>query len=72
MSRRLELLFKNEDGGNVTLLVEDPQEPVDPEQVKNAMDTVIESDVFYSPGGMLKEVHGARIVERTVEPVEFE
>ncbi|PYZ97391.1 hypothetical protein CR205_01960 [Alteribacter lacisalsi] len=72
MSKRLELVFENEDGGSVTLFVEDPAEPAVPQDVSEAMDAIIDADVFYSAGGKLTGKRSARIVERTVEPIEFE
>lgn len=72
MSKRLELIFKNEGDKNVTISIDDPVEPVDPQAVSSVMDTIIENDVFTSHYGGLVSKHAARIVERNVEEIEIE
>lgn len=72
MSRRLELLFRNEEGGSATIGIDNPVEPVDPAAVAAAMEVIIEESPFTTAGGSLAEIQGARIVERTVEPIELD
>lgn len=69
MSKRLELRFRNEEGRNVTIALDEPVEPVDEEQISQVMDTLIEENVFQSTGGDLTSKRDARIVERTVTTV---
>lgn len=71
MTKRLELLFTNQGGTNVTISVDDPVEPVDGQAVSQVMDTILASDVFTSYYGNLVLKRGARIVERKVEEVEI-
>lgn len=70
--KRLELIFKNEMGNNVTISLDDPIEPVNPAAVSNAMDEVIAQNVFTSSGGDLVGKYAARVVERNVTEVEID
>lgn len=72
MAKQLELQFLNEDNRTVTISLENPIEPVNSDDVKNVMDTVISENVFMSSGGNLVSKKGARIVERTVSEIEIE
>ncbi|WP_280769343.1 DUF2922 domain-containing protein [Salipaludibacillus daqingensis] len=72
MSKRLELLFLNEAGGNVTIGIDDPIEPVVGADVSAAMDTIIQNSTFTSTNGDVIGKRGARLVERTVEDIDIE
>lgn len=69
--KRLELIFENEEGKNVTYTLDNPIEPVDPAAVNEAMDEIIAQDVFYSKGGDIVAKKAARIVERNVMDIEI-
>ncbi|MBP3951217.1 DUF2922 domain-containing protein [Bacillus suaedae] len=71
MSKRLELLFKNEEGRSVTLSVDDPIEPLDQVLITNSMNEIIAGDTIVTSGGNLVAIIGARVVERNVTPVEL-
>ncbi|OIJ21708.1 hypothetical protein BKP45_03135 [Anaerobacillus alkalidiazotrophicus] len=71
MAKKIELIFKNEMGRNVTVSLDNPIEPVDPTQVAQVMDAVIAEDAFISTGGKLVSKHTARIVERYVSDIEI-
>lgn len=62
--RTLELRFASEEGRTVTIRVNDPEEDLTAEAVGEAMDTIIDRDVFTSTGGALAAIIGARIVAR--------
>ncbi len=72
MSKRLELLFRNEAGGSVTIGIDDPIEPVVVADVIAAMDVIIANNVLTSPNGDIVEKRGARVVDRTVEIINIE
>ena len=72
MTKRLELLFVNEGGRNVSIPVENPIEPIDEQAVSMAMDVIIENNVFTSSYGPLVSKRGARLVERSVQTFSFE
>ncbi|GGP16863.1 DUF2922 domain-containing protein [Oceanobacillus neutriphilus] len=67
--RKLELKFLNGEGKIITYTLDNPIEPADPETIKEAMDTILQENAFYSSGGDLTEIHSARIVERFVEDI---
>lgn len=69
--KKLELIFENEDGKNVTFSLDEPVEPAEVEEIHAAMDEVIEQDVFNSSGGRIVKKKSARIVERTVTDIEL-
>ncbi|MFS0821416.1 DUF2922 domain-containing protein [Bacillus timonensis] len=71
MAKTLEMQFKNEDGKTATISIENPIEPVDAVAVSAAMDLIISTNVFLTPGGAIVEKKGARVVERNVETVEL-
>lgn len=70
--KRLELIFENEFGKNVTISLDEPIEPIDANAVNAAMDEVITQNVFTSSGGDLVHKKGARIVERNVTEIELD
>jgi len=71
MSKKLDLLFENKEGKQVTLSIDHPIEPVDAELVQTVMETILAEDVFISSGGRLSAIKGARLVDHqvTVIPV---
>ncbi|TCT18073.1 DUF2922 family protein [Melghiribacillus thermohalophilus] len=66
MSKRLELKFLNEENKTVTIALDQPVEPADPQLINQAMDEIISQNIFTTSGGDLVEKKGARIVERNV------
>ncbi|WP_078427670.1 DUF2922 domain-containing protein [Alkalihalobacterium alkalinitrilicum] len=71
MTKRLELVFENEQAKTVTISLENPVYPVDPAAIATAMDEIIAQNAFTSAGGNLVEKKSARVVDRTVEVIEF-
>ncbi|MDT8858838.1 DUF2922 domain-containing protein [Alkalihalobacillus sp. MEB130] len=69
--KRLELIFENEMGGNVTLSLDEPVYPANPVAVSSAMDTIVAQNAFRSAGGDIVAKKAARIVDRTVEDIEI-
>lgn len=70
--KRLELIFTNELGKNVTISIDEPNEPVDANAVQAAMDEIIAQNVFTSTGGDLVHKKAARVVERNVTEIEID
>ncbi len=71
MSKRLEMIFKNEMGRNATIAVVNPREGLTGPEVQAAMNTIVANGVFTTPGGSLVEVVGARLVARDVMEIEL-
>lgn len=63
---RLEMSFRNAEGRRVTLSVLNPRGDLTGQEVREAMDAIVASNVFTSSGGDLVEVVGARLVSREV------
>ncbi len=70
--KRLELIFENQVGKNVTYSLDSPVEPADPVAVSAAMDTIIEENIFATSGGDVVKKKGARIVDRQVTDIELD
>jgi hypothetical protein len=70
MARTLELQFTTKLGKIARLSIGEPIEPVDPENVKQVMDTLIATNVFQSNSGPLVTAEGARVIERNVTEYE--
>ncbi|MDE5414318.1 DUF2922 domain-containing protein [Alkalihalobacterium chitinilyticum] len=71
MTKKLELVFENEFAKNVTISLDNPVYPVDPAAISEAMDEIIAQNAFTSSGGNLVSKKSARVVDRTVETIEF-
>ncbi|KGA96811.1 hypothetical protein AJ85_20965 [Alkalihalobacillus alcalophilus ATCC 27647 = CGMCC 1.3604] len=71
MSKKLELLFENEAERQVTVSVDNPTEPVNPEAIYEAMLEMISTNVLTSTGGDITAIRGARLVDRQVETIEL-
>ena len=71
MTKKLELVFENELAKNVTISLDNPIYPVDPAAISAAMDEIIAQNAFTSSGGNLVAKKSARVVDRTVETIEF-
>ncbi len=69
--KRLEMTFKNANDGRANISVDEPREDLTPEEIKDVMDGIIEGEIFYSGGGDLVDIIGARIVRTEVEDIEF-
>lgn len=70
MAKTLELEFGTEFGKTARISVENPKEPIDEAQVKQSMEQIIASDVFFTATGKLAVAKGARVIDRNV--VEYE
>ena len=71
MTKKLELVFENELAKNVTISLDNPVYPVDPAAISAAMDEIIAQNAFTSSGGNLVAKKSARVVDRTIETIEF-
>ncbi|NPV27907.1 MAG: DUF2922 domain-containing protein [Firmicutes bacterium] len=66
LTERLELIFQSASGNRVTLSLIDPKDNLTADQVRTAMQTIINKNVFTSAGGDLVGIIGARLVNREV------
>ena len=68
---KLELEFKDEGGKKFSLSLDEPREDVADIEVKEAMDSIIEKDIFHTPNGDIVLSVAARIITTTVEEIEI-
>ena len=71
MAKTLELQFVTALGKSARITVDNPKEPIDQAVVKQSMDQIVASGVFYGAGGDFVSSKGARIVERNVTDYEL-
>ena len=67
---KLVMTFENEDGGKVNLSIVDPREDISQEEIKQAMELVVEKDIFQPNELSLVKPLYARIVN--TETTEFD
>jgi hypothetical protein len=67
MARTLQLQFRNEQDRTVTVSVADAREDLEPTEVEEVMNNLLERNIIYSTGGDLTQKTRAQIVSRTVE-----
>lgn len=69
---KLYLVFRTENNKTHNLIIDSPKENLDGNEVKEAMDQILQKGVFHIPEkGQLLSIEEARYVERTITPVEF-
>jgi len=62
-TKKLLMTFKTDEGKKVSLSVDDPKPNITEEEIKNTMETIINSGIFAPNGESLIEMVGAKIVE---------
>ena len=67
MEKTLELVFKNEQGGKKVISIAGYKEALTKQEAEEAMQAIIDADVFETGGGALVEAVEARVVTRGVE-----
>nr|WP_263324627.1 DUF2922 domain-containing protein [Neobacillus sp. Marseille-Q6967] len=71
MAKTLELQFLTDSGKVARISIENPKEPVEEAVVKQSMEAIVASGVFYTVNGSLASAQGARIIERNVTDYEL-
>ena len=65
-TQTLRMVFKNENGSNFTISLDNPRDNVTPAEIEAAMDTIIARNVFLTPGGALVARQDIKIIDQTV------
>ena len=65
MTKKLLMSFRNADGNQVSLSIDDPRADVTDVEVKAAMQMVLDENIFTSNGGELVAIVDATIIETT-------
>lgn len=68
---KLEMEFKDELGKKFTLSLDEPREDISEIEIKATMDDIVARNVFYTNGGDIVAVAGARIITTTVDELEI-
>lgn len=72
MIRTLQMIFKNQEGRNVTISVPDARENLQAAEVEAAMMGILARNIFRTTGGDIAEASKAQVVSRQVDTlVEF-
>ncbi len=64
-AQTLRMVFRNQAGRNVTISLDNPRDDLTAAQVQEAMNLVIDRNVFNSTGGDLVAVQDIRIIDST-------
>lgn len=71
MDKQLELHFLTEMGRTARIVVQDPKDDLTEEEIKAAMQTIVDANAFYSTSGALVDIKEARLVERNITVYNF-
>lgn len=72
MIRTLQMIFRNQEGRNVTISVPDARDDLQAGEVETAMTGILTRNIFRTTGGDIVEMAKAQVVSREVETlVEF-
>lgn len=63
----LRMVFRNEEGKNVTISLSDPKENITAAEIETVMDLLIGRNVFTSTGGDIVTKHDIKLVTNTTD-----
>jgi len=66
-TKTLRLVFRNQEGRNVTITLNDPKEDITQGEIHAAMDLIIASNALTSNGGDLVEKRDIKLISNTSE-----
>lgn len=61
------MVFRNQEGRNVTISLDNPREDLTAAEIESAMDLVIERNVFTSAGGDLGTKQDIKLISNTID-----
>jgi hypothetical protein len=68
-TRRLEMIFNNQLGRTNKISVDNVREDVTQVEIQNAMQSIIDKNIFDTTGGELVGIEAARIITTDVEEI---
>ena len=72
MATTLQMIFRNEEGRNVTISIADPRDDLEVSEVEAVMEAILLRNIFSTAGGDIAYLSKAQLVSRDVETlVEF-
>ena len=63
IQKKLVMTFKSSDDKKVSITVDNTREDLEENEIKEAMDTIIEKDIFSPNGGSLVSIVCAKVVQ---------
>ena len=66
-TKTLRMVFRNQDGRNVTMTLNDPKDGITQGEIHAAMDLIIDKNAFTSAGGDLVEKRDIKLISNTSE-----
>ncbi len=69
---RLVMTFKSSDDKKVSITVDNPREDLAESEIKEAMNTIIEKDIFSPNGGSLVQAISAKVVQTDTTDYDLE
>ncbi|WP_296644645.1 DUF2922 domain-containing protein [Romboutsia sp. 13368] len=69
---RLVMTFKSSDDKKVSISVDNPREDLAESEIKEAMNTIIEKDIFSPNGGSLVQAISAKVVQTDTTDYDLE
>ena len=63
ITKKLVMTFKSSDDKKVSITVDNPREDLEENEIKEAMDTIIEKAIFSPNGGSLVSIVCAKVVQ---------
>ena len=63
IQKKLVMTFKSSDDKKVSITVDNAREDLEENEIKEAMDTIIEKDIFSPNGGSLVSIVCAKVVQ---------
>lgn len=62
----IRMIFKDSGGSNFTIRIPDPKDNITEQEILNAMDTIINQNIFQGRTGDLLEKVDARVIETNI------
>ena len=72
ITKKLVMTFKSSDDKKVSISIDDPRENLTENEIKEAMDTIIEKDIFSPNGESLVEAISAKVVQTDTTDYDLE
>ena len=63
VKKKLMMTFKTDEDKNISISIDDPRENVTEQEIQNAMNIILNNDIFAPNGETLISLVGAKIVE---------
>jgi len=67
----LQMTFATREGGSLRISVDNTLDDLTVDQIKNTMDTIVESNVFYTKSGEVIDKAKARYVTQQIEEIDL-